>query len=140
MSNFITLSDYKSQIRDNQLQMIIDADDTILDSVENTAIAIVKDALHLYYDTDMIFATTDSNRPAQVVRWCVVLAAYFLHERIPDKLVPDRIVKNYDQVMDTLTMIADKKLSVDLPVKKDDELKPLSKFRWGGNTQRDQQT
>lgn len=139
MSNFISDTDYKAHVRDNQLQMIIDADDTILDTVELTAIAVVKDALYQYYDTAHIFAQTGTNRAPQVVRWCVCLAVYYLYERIPDKLVPERVKKNYDDTLVMLQEISDRKLSLDLPLKKDDEEKPISKFRWNSQTMREQQ-
>lgn len=137
MSNWITAPDYKPFVRDNHLQMIIDNDDVALDSAELTAIQVVKDHLYQWYDTDAIFATSGANRPQQVLRWCITLVLYFLYERVPDKLTPERVIKNYDDTMELLLNISDQKLSVDLPVKQTAESATITKFRWGSVAARD---
>lgn len=136
MSNWIASTDYKPMVRDNHLSQIIDADNVLLDSVELTAIQVVKDALHQWYDTDAIFATTGANRPPQVLRWCIVLAVYYLYERVPDKLVPERVSRNYDQTIEMLRDISDAKVSLDLPLKQTADSENVTKFRWGSQTAR----
>jgi phage gp36-like protein len=136
MSNFITSADYKAYITDDRLAQIIEADTNRLDEAELTAIAVVKDALHQWHDTDAIFSTSGSNRPRQVVRWCVCLALYYLYERVPDKLVPERVVKNYEDANDTLLAIEDGKKAVDLPKRVDDDGENVNKFRWGSQPPR----
>jgi len=140
MSNWITTDDYKPYVRDNHLQMMIDTDDVALDSAELTAVQTVKDALFQWYDTDAIFGSSGTARPAQVLRWCLVLSIYYLYERIPDKLMPSRVEKNYDQVLELLRDISDKKVSVDLPVRTDEEEEVITKFRWGSQTAREHGT
>lgn len=130
--NWITAADYKAMVRDNHLAQLIDTDEVIIDTVEATAVQNVRDALHQWYDVDAIFATEEAERPAQVVRWCVILAVYYLYERIPDKLVPERIVKNYDRCLEMLNDISDGKLSVELPLKETEDGENITKFRWGG--------
>jgi hypothetical protein len=136
MSTWITADDYKVKITDNRLNMIIEADSALLDDAESTAIAIIKDALYPYYDIDTIFTTAGTLRPAQVVRWVVSMSLYFLYERIPDKLVPDRVVQNYQDTKETLFQISDGKHSINLPRAVDEEGETKSKFRWGGETKR----
>lgn len=137
MSNWILTADYKPYVRDTHLQMIIDADDVALDSAELTAVQTVKDALYQWYDTDAIFATSGTNRPANVLRWCLVLSIYYLYERIPDKLMPPRVEKNYDQTLELLRDISDKKVSVDLPARTDEDEAVITKFRWGSQPARE---
>lgn len=140
MSAFISVTDYKPFVRDNHLQMIIDADSVALDNAELTAIQVVKDALYQWYDTGAIFGASGNNRAPQVVRWCVCLSLYYLYERIPDKLVPDRVVKNYDDTLTMLRDISDRKVSLDLPVRENEDNEPETKFRWGSNTAREHDT
>lgn len=139
MSNWITSADYLQKITNDRLQQIIEGNTDRLDEAETTAVAVVKDALFQWYDTDAIFATTGSDRPAQVVRWCVNLALFYLYERVPDKLVPERVVQNYEQTLATLQDIEDGKKSVDLQKKTDDDGENVNKFRWGSQTARTQQ-
>lgn len=139
MSNWITSADYLQKITNDRLQQIIEGNTDRLDEAETTAVAVVKDALFQWYDTDSIFATTGSDRPAQVVRWCVNLALFYLYERVPDKLVPERVVQNYEQTLATLQDIEDGKKSVDLQKKTDDDGENVNKFRWGSQTARTQQ-
>ena len=115
MAAFITKSDYYYTIKQNRLDQVLDGDDALLDDAEETAIVVVKDSLSLYYDTDAIFATTGDARPRQVLRWVKDLALYFIYERIEDELVPERIVKNYNDTLGTLEKIEDGKKQVDLP-------------------------
>lgn len=136
MSNWIASADYKPMVRDNHLSQIIDTDTVLLDSVELTAIQVVKDALHQWYDTEAIFGTAGANRPTQVLRWCVILAVAYLYERVPDKLVPERVTRNYDQTIEMLRDISDGKVSLALPLKVRSEGEPVTKFRWGSQTAR----
>lgn len=136
MSDFITKNDYKPKIQDKRLEMIIEEDNTILDTAEGTAIAMVKDSLHAYYDVTDIFSKTGDARPKQVVRWVTNLVLYFIYERIPDKLVPERVTKNYDDTMMVLLEIADGKKLTNLPPLKDADDIVQTKFRWGSQDRR----
>lgn len=136
MSNWITKSDYVHTIQDKRLNMMLEDTDTILDVPEQTAIQVVRDALHSRFDVDAIFATTGDDRPKQVLKWCIDIAIYFVYERVPDKLVPERIKENYARTLDTLLDIADGKKSIELPRLEDTEGNPKSKFRWGSKESR----
>jgi len=134
--SFVTKTDYKKFVRTNQLDMILEQDDSILDDAESTAIAMIQDALYSRFDIDTIFNATGDDRAAQVVRWVCVLVLYFVYERIPDALVPERVVKNYNDVMNLLHDVADGKKSLNLPRLVDSEGEIKSKFRWGSETRR----
>ena len=131
---FITDQDLKGKVSDNSLQMIIDQDTSILDNAESTAIATVTDFLHARYDVDGMLAKTGSSRDHNLIRWILDLMIYYLYERIPDKLVPERVIKNYDDSLALLLEIADEKKSVKLDrLSPDEDGKGPSNFRWGGN-------
>jgi len=137
MSTYITQDDYSPYIRDTRLTQLIDSTPGLLDEVEGTAIAVVTDALYSRYDTDTIFAQTGGDRHPQVVRWVLVIALYYLHERLPDRLIPERVVKNYDDVIAYLTDIEDGKKSTNLPLLDPPEgYSNTSKFRWGSSLKR----
>lgn len=138
---YITSSDLKLSIPDNRLHMILDNDMTLLDYAESIAMATVQDALYPYYDVNTIYSLSGNNRKAQVTNWIINIMIYHIYDRIPDKLVPDRVIKNYDDTMDILESIADGKRSVMLPVvevDKDDDgdTEPATKFRWGSQERR----
>lgn len=138
MSTFITREDYLPHIRDARLTQLIDSDEDLLANVEDTAIAVVKDALYSRYDVDSIFEATGEDRPAQVVRWVVCLASYYLHERLPGALIPERVMDRYKETLETLNAIADAKRSTNLPLLTAPEGRTVtSKFRWGSRTPRD---
>lgn len=137
MSTFITEADYTPRIQDNRLSMIIEADTDLLDDAESTAIAVVSDALYPYYNIATILATTGADRPKQVVRWVLNLTIYYLYERIPDKLVPERVVKNYDETLNMLTRISDGQESVNLPRLTTEEGIDATKFRHGSSAPRE---
>lgn len=136
MSTFIEKTDYKTQLRDQRLDQIIDQDNTILDEAEETAIQIVKDHLYQLYDTDTIFAATGSARKRNVLRWCICLSIYFLYERIPDSMVPERVIKNYDDTLEMLKRVAKGQPALDLPEKVNEDSEPLTRFRGGSEIRR----
>lgn len=139
MSTFITTDDYKVHIKDQRLAQTIDANNAILTDAEETAIAVIKDALHSRHDVDTIFSSTGEDRPKQVVRWVLSLVLYYIHERLPDRMIPERIVKNYDYTLEVLMDIEDGKKSTTLPSLNKEDGTPITKFRWGSNAAKSQE-
>jgi hypothetical protein len=139
MSTVIAKADYKPYLSDKNLNMIIETEDPLLDEVELTAEQVVRDALHPYYDVDNVFENISDHR--QVKRWIIIICIYFIYERIPDALVPERVVKNYDDTLLTLDKISDGKISVNLPkiILADGET-TSTKFKWGSAPQKSHRT
>lgn len=133
---FITQADCTTYIKGSRLTQILDNDNNAFTEAESTAVQVVKNALNARYNIASIFAATGANRDRQVMRWVTVLVLYYLYERIPDKLVPDSIIKNYDDVRDELLQVEDGKKSVTLPLVIQTDGTPITKFRWGSNTPR----
>lgn len=128
---FITKEDLKTNIRAYRLDQIIDDDDTIIEQASEEAEAIVTDHLHQYYDTRKIFNASGSDRLSNVLGWVKHIALYKIYERVPDELVPERVVKHYDETLTYLGKIAEGRVPVKLPriitaggIKK-------TKFKWG---------
>lgn len=138
--SYIAEADLKVQIREYQMDQIIDEDDTIIEMASQDAESMIIDALHQYYDTTMIFAQTGVNRHTNVVLWAKRLTLYFIYERVHDAMVPERVIKHYDETKETLNKIAGGEISVSLPVltvqSGSSDGKPKTKFRWGGEKKR----
>lgn len=133
--SYIDQSDYLPHIKDKILNQVIDSTPALLDNAETTAISVVRDALHANYDVDDIFSKTGTDRHAQVLRWCITLVLYYLHERVPEALTPQRIINNYEATLEMLSSIEDGKKSVDLPRLVVDDVKKTN-FRWGSQPPR----
>lgn len=137
MSNFITRDDYDASIRATKLEQLLQGNDTVLDLAEATAVQTVRDALVARYDLTAIFDARGTERAPNVLRWCVTLALYYLWDRAPDRLIPERVTANYEMTMAALSEISDGKSSVELPPKFAADGLPATKFRWGGTLPRD---
>jgi phage gp36-like protein len=111
MSSFISKEDYQYQIRTYKLDQILEVGDeddyTILNAAENEALGMIEKHLADKYDIPTVFAQSGSNRNAVIMRWAKVLVMYYIYERIPDEMVPERIVANYKEVMLQLKRIED---------------------------------
>lgn len=141
MAQFITEADYLVYIKDVRLQQMVEDNEQIMEDAEDTAIAVVSDALYSRYDIDAIFAATGNDRHRQVIRWVLNLTLYYLHERLPERLIPDRVLKNYDNTLQMLTDIEDGKKSTRLPELSETNEDgttggSLTKFRWGSRPAR----
>lgn len=136
MSNYIERTDYDARIRGKRLDQLTNNTPAILDNAEETAIQVVSDALHVLYDTDAIFAKRTTARDKQVVRWVCTLTMYFIYERLPDTLIPEYIVNNYDETMQYLKELEKGLRSTQLPKREDATGKTKTRFRWGSYKKR----
>lgn len=127
-------ADMKTTIRTYRLDEILDneEDNAIFDEAAATAEELVKDRLVDHFDTNTIFNTSGSGRPKNVLQWVKYLTLYLVYERIPDELVPERVVKNYDDTLKFLDKVAEGRVSINLPRKLDPVTGATkTKFRWG---------
>ena len=131
---YVEIIDFTPFIKETRLEQMLDGDTQALPLAVEIAVGVVNDALYSRYNTELIFAKVGNDRHKQVVRWVIVLSLYYLYERLPDKLVPERIVKNYDDTIALLTDIEDAKKSTNLPLLASTDngiVTPFTKFRWG---------
>lgn len=112
---FITQTDYRHKIKERHLLEIIEDDEDILTDAEATAMAVLESKLFQRYDVDEVFAQVDDARSRVVMRWAICLVLYYIYERIDDDLIPERVVKNYDDCMNELDEISGGKQAVKLP-------------------------
>jgi len=111
MSSFITKADYKYQIRTYRLDQILESvdedEDAILNAAEDEALGMLTKHLADKYDMATVLAQSGGSRSSVILRWAKVLTMYYIYERIPDEMVPDRIVANYKEVMMQLKRVED---------------------------------
>jgi len=139
-SGYISKDDYKYQIREERLNQILESidedEELMLDSAEGEALAIVRDHLGKRYDMNVELNKTGDARNKVVLRWAKVLVLYFIYERIPDEMVPERIVSNYEDVIELLCKVEDGDKDVDglIPITITDSsgnATPFTQRRWG---------
>lgn len=136
---YLNKDDYKYMIRTYRLDQILEAEDededAILDGAEEDALGMIAKHLGNKYDMPLEFGKTGAARNKVVVRWAKVLVIYYIYERVPDEMVPERVVKNYDEVMKALEKIEDGEAGIpSLPPiteEQDGESRPVTRRRWG---------
>lgn len=139
---FITQADYKPKIKERHILQIIEDDEDILTDAEATAMAIVENKLFQRYDMDQALAQEGDSRNRVLLRWVICLVLYDIYERIDDDLIPERIVKNYDDCMNELDEIQKGNMAVKLPPLELDEdgdgvIDTTARLRIGSDTPRD---
>ena len=128
---FITDDDYLPYIKDTNLTRMIEADPVVRETAEDTALAVVRDSLHQLYDVDAVLGATGNDRNRQVVRWVIVLALYYMYERLPANIMPARVRDNYQEVMAFLKDVEDGKKPMTLPRRSTPAGQTMTKFRYG---------
>lgn len=136
MSTFITKPDYITNKREEEINQIIDDDDSILDEAEEEAIDEVRSFLFQRYDVDTIFALTGAARPKAVVRWVKHLVMYNIYSRTSEDNMPDDVLSNYERTLEILQQLESGDRAAELPRLEEEEDVPKTKFRWGSVTKR----
>ncbi len=135
LTDFITKTDYQYQIKTYKLDQITEATDTLLDGAEDEAIGIILELLSGAFDMNLEFGKSGNNRNKALLRWTKCLVMYYIYERIPDAMVPERIIKNYDEAMLAMNELSDGKKNSTLTrlteQAPDGTTEPLTKTRWG---------
>jgi hypothetical protein len=141
----LTYQDFKPYINQKDFDQILQETPgvttdvaPILADIELLSKTVITDALFSRYDTVAVIDQWTTY--PQVKRWMLVLSLYYIYERVPDRLVPPRIVKNYNDVLAQLDQVADGKTSIKLPHKPIEtgarQGENTSKFRWGSTEKR----
>lgn len=132
---FLTINDFNRKASEEIINQITGSDDTLLEDAESGAIGIITDKLSQRYNIPLELSRTGSSRHQALLMWLLNIAIYLLYERIPDDEIPERVVKDYDDTMSTITSIARGKEPTTLAtISVDGEAKRV--FRMGSNTKR----
>ncbi len=133
---FLTKNDFYIKLNPDILNNLTGGDDTILDKIENQAIAYVKDILGDKFLIDDELGKTDTQRNTSLIRWLLNLCLYYLYERTADLQIPDTIFKNYQDTINELERIVQGKLRTTLTPKILEDGNHKTFFRWGSNPKR----
>ena len=134
MSNtFLKSTDYDNWIGETLMRQIIGTDFSLLDSPENMAQAMINDACADKYDMAAEFARTGDNRNQTLRRWMLSLAAYFIYHDIADVDIPERVIKDYDDVRSELNMVRSGKSAVSFSRLEDEDGYDQTSFSYGSD-------
>lgn len=136
MSTFITKADYITNKRVDEINQIIDDDDSVLDEAEEEAISEVRDYLFQRYDVDTIFSQVEAARSKSVVRWVKHLVMRNIYSLTSEDNVPDDVIVNAERTIEILEQIAGGERTAELPRLQDENAEPKTIFRWGSVTKR----
>lgn len=121
---YIIKSDYKSRILTELLNTILTRivedetgrdEEVILQDVSKTAEDIIAGYSAKLYDIEPEWAKIGGARNYQILNWAVNIALYLLYQRIEDYDVPQKVIKNYDDTIDSLERLSMGKFNINLP-------------------------
>jgi phage gp36-like protein len=114
---FLLKDDFKTLIRENNLNQIIDNETATFDTVVGETVAQVRSYLFQRYDTNEIFNKIGTERDAYLLKLCKHIAIYELYKRLP-KYIPDSQRElDYKEAITALEKIASAEIGLDLPRK-----------------------
>jgi len=122
---FVTIDDISSTLPIADINRITGGDDYIIDQESSRIIELVKSFLRPRYDTDVIFATTGTNRNQMILQICVDMVVYNLLCRVNNIDIPILRKERYDGnspqqtggAIGMLKMIAKGTIEPDLPLR-----------------------
>jgi phage gp36-like protein len=133
--SFLEQTDYNVSISTDLLNQIIDGDEDLLDNAESDSAQIITDRIGDKYSVDSELQKQGDERNRTLVRWMRVLSMYYIYGRIPDEQIPERVVKDYDDVIKELDKISSGKYATSLArIEVDGTVK--TSIRMGSNAQR----
>lgn len=134
--NFLEERDYEVFISPTALQKVMRMNSNQETDSEFLAYSYVNDKLTASFKiSDEIKKKGDERNPT-LVRWMTILAIYFLYQTIPDDEIPDRIVKNYDDVTKEIQRVASGKDNTTLTAVLDSDGNTVTNFQWHSEARR----
>ncbi len=133
---FLTETDFNSRLDSNIRNQITEGNQEVLDGAEQSAMAVIQDALSANYDLDYEFAKTGTDRHKNLIKWMLNLCIYFIYEKVPDTQVPERVVKNYNDTTKELQQLEAGKKNTTLQKLVNEDGSNPTVFRWGSNKAR----
>ena len=134
---FITRDDYLPQIKQNNLESVIQGNPAILTSAEAMAQDTLKSYLFDRYDTQKIFASKGTERNMHLVQCGINLVLHLIYQRLPNHRIAPHVEAAYNETINFLERVADGKNGLDLPRRIDPKTgENQHTFRWGSQTKR----
>lgn len=118
---YVTKADYAGRIAIDLLNLILQ-DDTateaeLLGIASSAAEGIILTLAGVYYNIPPELALTGAARNGMLLKWARDIATYELYQRIDDAQLPEKVIKNYNDAMDSLEKVSTGKIQLNLPPK-----------------------
>ena len=136
---YLTIDDYKAQIKDDILTRILEGDDNLRLDAEKKAVAQAQSRLNVRYDVQNIFNKTGEDRNYELVMYLVDMSLYHIHSRINPGQVPELRMNRYQDAMDWLKNVGAGDWNPGFPGKGDadeDGRDDGEGVQWGSSTPR----
>ena len=113
MANFITTEDYNASIHQEILDAVIRSDATIVEVVEDRAIAEMRGYMSRRYDCDKIFSTEGEQRHQLVLMMAIDITIYHLFCIHNPRMMSEIRVERYERAIKWLEGVRDGNITVD---------------------------
>lgn len=137
MANFITTEDYNASIHQEILDAVIRSDSTIIEVVEDRAIAEMRGYMSRRYDCDKVFSAEGKERNELVLMMAIDIAIYHLFCIHNPRMMPEIRVERYERAIKWLEGIRKGDITVDgLPEVESEVMDTASQFQIRSNRKR----
>ena len=137
MANFITTEDYNASIHQEILDAVIRSDATIVEVVEDRAIAEMRGYMSRRYDCDKIFSAEGEQRHQLVLMMAIDIAIYHLFCIHNPRMMSEIRVERYERAIKWLEGVRDGNITVDgLPEVASEVKDTASQFQIRSNKKR----
>lgn len=113
MANFITTEDYNASIHQEILDAVIRSDATIVEIVEDRAIAEMRGYMSRRYDCDKIFSAEGEQRHQLVLMMAIDITIYHLFCIHNPRMMSEIRVERYERAIKWLEGVRDGNITVD---------------------------
>ena len=113
MANFITTEDYNASIHQEILDAVIRSDSTIIEVVEDRAIAEMRGYMSRRYNCDKIFNATGDERHQLVLMMAIDIAIYHLFCIHNPRMMSEVRVERYERAIKWLEGVRKGDITVD---------------------------
>ena len=113
MANFITTEDYNASIHQEILDAVIRSDATIIEVIEDRAIAEMRGYMSRRYDCDKIFSTEGEQRHQLVLMMAIDITIYHLFCIHNPRMMSEIRVERYERAIKWLEGVRDGNITVD---------------------------
>ena len=137
MANFITTEDYNASIHQEILDAVIRSDSTIIEVVEDRAIAEMRGYMSRRYDCDKVFSAEGKERNELVLMMAIDIAIYHLFCIHNPRMMSGIRVERYERAIKWLEGIRKGDITVDgLPEVESEVMDTASQFQIRSNRKR----
>jgi len=124
---YVTKTDYKGRITIDLLNLLLAEDEaSILADASKTAEDTIASQVNTIYSVNAELQKSGAARNFFILNMAVSIALYYIYQRADDNDVPEKVIKNYDDVMDALAAISKGKQTLDLPARSDTDTNTTS--------------